>query len=229
MGIRENYLNFAKNEYKDIIFDMNSDSVFPDIETGYSEVKIVYNPTYHSLDMKFNGMGNYESIFASYVYPVLMQYREFSVWKMANQRVIRVKIPCINEELGFIEDDAKIQLDYARTLMEILSKIDVARMYDERRIKRGIIFSPSCIKTEIEEFLKYYGSILNSRINEIKELGNDYFGKKGLLYRLSSMSKDIIYMISTFSKYLTDNKEDKDVILLMNYKKETEELVKEIL
>ena len=71
--------------------------------------------------------------------------------------------------------------------------------------------------------------MLNSRIKEINEFGNDYFGKKGLLYRLSSMSKDIIYMISTFSKYLTDNKEDKDVILLMNYKKETEELVKEIL
>ena len=229
MGIRESYLSFAKNEYKDIVFDNKSESIFPEIETGYFEVKIDYNPTYHSLDMKFNGMGNYESIFATYVYPVLMKYRDFSVWKMANQRVIRVKIPCINEELGFIEDDARVQLDYARELIEILSKIDVASMYDERRIKRGIVFSDSCIKNELEEFLKYYSSILNNRIQEFKEFGNDNFGKKGILFRLSQMSKDVTYMISTYADYISKYNEDKDVILLMNYKKQTEELIKEIL
>ena len=62
-----------------------------------------------------------------------MKYRDFSVWKMGSSKVIRVKVPCMNIETGFIEEDCDEQLDRVRTLMEILSQIDVSSMYLEQR------------------------------------------------------------------------------------------------
>ena len=38
--------------YKDIAFQDREDSLFPDVDTGYTVVKIVYNKAYHSLDMR---------------------------------------------------------------------------------------------------------------------------------------------------------------------------------
>ena len=203
MDIKDCYFEYITNNYKDIAFSKKSELIFPDIETGYSQVKIVYNVAYHSLDMRFNGMGNYEAIFGKYVYPVLMKHRDFSIWKMASSRVIRVKGPCINEELGFIEEDCDIQMERVRTLMEILSKIDVARMYEERRITRGLILNDDAIKAEILDFINDYKDMLISRKEEKDICGIDSYGKKGLLYRLSSMSKDInaIIMASSLSMF----------------------------
>lgn len=229
MNIRECYLNYVKENYRDIAFDKKSDFDFPDIETGYTQVKIVYNASYHTLDMRFNGMGNYESIFGKYIYPVLMKHREFSLWKMSSSRVIRVKVPCINEELGFIEEDCDIQMEYVRTLMEILSKIDVARMYSERREIKGIPNNDDAILAELSDFLQDYKNELVDRKEEKEAMGFDAYAKKGILYRLSSMSKDITQMIMTYSDYITRNQKTKLIQSLMQYKNDTEELIKEVL
>ena len=229
MDIKDSYLEYISKKYKDIAINKKSEYIFPDIETGYSQVKIVYNFAYHSLDMKFNGMGNYESIFGKYVYPVLMKHRDFSIWKMASSRVIRVKVPCINEELGFIEDDCDIQMERVRTLMEILSKIDVARMYEEKRITRGLILNDDAIKAEILDYVFDYREMLLDRKEEKENCGNDSYGKKGLLYRLSSMSKDINAIIMAYPSYITKYQKTKMVIELIELKNATEELIKEIL
>lgn len=229
MDIRDCYLDYISKNYKDIAISKKSEFIFPDIETGYSQVKIVYNVAYHSLDMRFNGMGNYETIFGKFVYPVLMQHRDFSIWKMSSSRVIRVKVPCINEELGFIEEDCDIQMERVRTLMEILSKIDVARMYEEKRIARGAILNDDAIKAEILDFLEDYKEMLINRKEEKERIGLDSYGKKGILYRLSSMSKDINAIIMAYSNYITTYQKEKIVIDLIKCKSETEELIKEIL
>ncbi len=229
MNIRECYLNYVKENYRDIAFNKKSEFDFPDIETGYTQVKIVYNASYHTLDMRFNGMGNYESIFGKYIYPVLMKHREFSLWKMASSRVIRVKVPCINEELGFIEEDCDVQMEYVRTLMEILSKIDVARMYSERREIKGMPQNDDAIAAEISDFVADYKEELKDRREEKEAMGFDAYCKKGILYRLSSMSKDITQIIMTYSDYITRFQKSKLVSYLMQYKNETEELIKEVL
>ena len=84
MELKDEFFKYVSKNYKDIAFTDRSDTLFPDVETGYSSVKIVYNKAYHSLDMRFQGMGDYESLFGKYVYSVLMRYRDFSVWKMAS-------------------------------------------------------------------------------------------------------------------------------------------------
>ncbi len=229
MDIKDCYLDYIAKNYKDISVSKKSEFIFPDIETGYSQVKIVYNVAYHSLDMKFNGMGNYEAIFGKYVYPVLMKHRDFSIWKMASARVIRVKVPCINEELGFIEEDCDIQMERVRTLMEILSKIDVARMYEEKRIARGLVLNDEAIKAEILDYVDDYKEMLACRKEEKEKCGIDSYGKKGLLYRLSSMSKDINAIIMAYPNYITIYQKTKMVIELIQLKNETEELIKEIL
>lgn len=229
MNIRECYLNYVKENYRDIAFNKKSEFDFPDIETGYTQVKIVYNASYHTLDMRFNGMGNYESIFGKYIYPVLMKHREFSLWKMASSRVIRVKVPCINEELGFIEEDCDVQMEYVRTLMEILSKIDVARMYSERREIKEMPQNDDAIAAEISDFVADYKEELQDRREEKEAMGSDAYCKKGILYRLSSMSKDITQIIMTYSDYITRFQKSKLVSYLMQYKNETEELIKEVL
>lgn len=229
MSIRECYLNYVNEKYKDIAFNKKSELDFPDIETGYTQVKIVYNPSYHTLDMRFNGMGNYEAIFGKHIYPVLMKHRNFSLWKMASSRVIRVKVPCINEELGFMEEDCDIQMGYVRELMEILSKIDVSRMYLERRMKKGMPSNDDAIALEIEDFVKDYKEELQDRLEEKENMGFDAYSKKGILYRLSSMSKDITSVIMTFSDYITRNQKSKAVVSLMQLKTDTEMLLQEVL
>ena len=60
-------------------------------------------------------------------------------------------------------------------------------------------------------------------------MGFDAYAKKGILYRLSSMSKDITQMIMTYSDYITRNQKTKLIQSLMQYKNDTEELIKEVL
>ena len=230
MGFREDFFKYVDKEYKDIVFDEKSDALFPDVETGYSSVKIVYNKAYHSLDMRFACMGDYEAIFGSYIYPVLMKYREYSVWKMGNTRVIRVKVPCINEELGFIEEDCDIQMEKIRELMEILSRIDVCGMYAmQKKAKGQVIQDEVAIMAEAEDFVKDYNDMLDRRIREKMKFGSDSFGKKGILYRLTCMSKDINAFVLGYSEFITKNKDSLCVKLLMKYKDHTDRLIKEIL
>jgi hypothetical protein len=59
--------------------------------------------------------------------------------------------------------------------------------------------------------------------------GADPFGKKGLLYRLSSMQKGINAFIAAHADFIKKNKDTTCVILLMKYKKETDNMIKEIL
>ena len=66
MDIKEAFFKYVSKNYKDIAFQDREDSLFPDVDTGYTVVKIVYNKAYHSLDMRFNGMGDYEAIFGKY-------------------------------------------------------------------------------------------------------------------------------------------------------------------
>ena len=230
MELKDEFFKYVSKNYKDIAFTDRSDTLFPDVETGYSFVKIVYNNAYHSLDMRFQGMGDYEAVFGKYVYPVLMRYRDFSVWKMASARVIRVKVPCINVETGFIEEDCDEQLERVRTLMEILSQIDVAGMYTEQRaLRKEMIKDEYAIMVETQEYVSEFNKEINDRMHERELVGTDPFGKKGLLYRLSSMQKGINAFIAAHADFITKNKDTTCVILLMKYKKETDNMIKEIL
>lgn len=230
MSFKEDFFKYVNKNYKDIAFLDRNDALFPDVETGYSLVKIVYNKAYHSLDMRFSNMGEYEAIFGSYVYPVLMQYRDYSVWKMASARVIRVKVPCINEELGFIKEDCDEQMEKIRELMEILSRIDVAGMYAmQKKKKEAVIQDEVAIMAEANDFVQVYNDMLDKRIREKGKIGNDSYGKKGLLYRLTCMSKDIHAFIQAYSEFITKNRDSVCVKLLMKYKDHTDRLIKEIL
>lgn len=230
MEIKEAFFKYVSKNYQDIAFIDRKDSLFPDVETGYTQVKIVYNKAYHTLDMRFLGMGEYDSIFAKFVYPILMKYRDFSVWKMGTAKVIRVKVPCMNEETGFIEEDCDEQLERVRTLMEILSSIDVVSMYTEQRKARGEkIRDEYAILVETQDFVSEYNKELDARIKEREAIGQTQFGKKGLLYRLSAMQKGINGFIAAYSDFITKNNDTTCVILLMKYKNETDEMIKEIL
>lgn len=230
MDIKEAFFKYVSKNYKDIAFQDREDTLFPDVITGYTVVKIVYNKAYHSLDMRFSGMGEYESIFGKYVYPVLMKYRDFSIWRMGSAKVIRTKVPCVNVEVGFIEEDCDEQLERVRTLMEILSQIDVAAMYMEQRKLRGEkITDEYAIMVETQDYVNEYNKELNLRIKEREANGTDPYGKKGLLYRLSAMQKGINAYIASHSDFITKNSDSTCVILLMKYKKETDTLIKEIL
>lgn len=229
MDIKEAFFKYVSKNYKDIAFQDREDSLFPDVDTGYTLVKIVYNKAYHSLDMRFNGMGDYEAIFGKYAYPVLMKYRDFSIWKMASARVIRVKVPCMTEETGFIEEDCDEQMERVRTLMEILSQIDVGLMYAEQRAIKNEKVSEYATMIETQDYVREYNKELNLRNREREEFGNDPYGKKGLLYRLSAMQKGINSFIAAHSDFITKNNDTTCVILLMKYKKETDAMIKEIL
>lgn len=230
MSFKDDFFKYVSKNFKDIAFEDRADTLFPDIETGYSSVKIVYNKAYHSLDMRFSGMGDYEAIFGTYVYPVLMQYRDYSVWKMGNARVIRVKVPCVNEELGFIEEDCSEQLEKVRQLMEILSRIDVAGMYQMQKKARGSsVLDEVAIMAEAEDFVQVYNQMLDKRTKEKTIYGMDSYGKKGLLYRLTCMSKDLNAFLMGYSEFITKNRDSVCVKLLLKYKDATDRLIKEVL
>ena len=51
MELKDEFFKYVSKNYKDIAFTDRNDTLFPDVETGYSFVKIVYNNAYHSLDI----------------------------------------------------------------------------------------------------------------------------------------------------------------------------------
>ena len=105
----------------------------------------------------------------------------------------------------------------------------IARMYEEKRIARGLVLNDEAIKAEILDYVDDYKEMLACRKEEKEKCGIDSYGKKGLLYRLSSMSKDINAIIMAYPNYITIYQKTKMVIELIQLKNETEELIKEIL
>ena len=43
MELKDEFFKYVSKNYKDIAFTDRNDTLFPDVETGYSFVKIVYN------------------------------------------------------------------------------------------------------------------------------------------------------------------------------------------
>ena len=114
--------------------------------------------------------------------------------------------------------------------MEILSQIDVAGMYTEQRaLRKEMIKDEYAIMVETQEYVSEFNKEINDRIHERILVGSDPFGKKGLLYRLSCMQKGINAFIVDHADFITKNKDTTCVILLMKYKKETDNMIKEIL
>jgi hypothetical protein len=99
----------------------------------------------------------------------------------------------------------------------------------ENTLRKEMIKDEYAIMVETQEYVSEFNKEINDRMHERVLVGADPFGKKGLLYRLSSMQKGINAFIAAHADFITKNKDTTCVILLMKYKKETDNMIKEIL
>lgn len=130
------YYDFIKTNYPSININeiagpRGSRAVWPELHTNNSKVKVMHKSDRGYMDLTFNNMGDNIDIFNKYVPSDIIS--EYEIVKTGKSISIRLHVPILifkNEFDDYISEMHEC-MKSAMTLYDLLSRIDVTRMYNE--------------------------------------------------------------------------------------------------
>ena len=130
------YYDFIRNYYPlikihEIDGPRGSRASWPELNTDYTQVIIIHKSDRGYMDLTFNKMASYISIFNKYVEKIINE--DYKIVKTGKSLSIRLEVPTINfrDDFDNYINEMHECMKSAIKLYDLLSKINVLKMYDE--------------------------------------------------------------------------------------------------
>ena len=124
-------INYPKIKIHEIDGPRGANARWPEFKTDYPQVRIIHKANKGCMDLTFSKMADSINIFSNYISENILG--ECKIVETGKSLAIRIEVPPIDFKNEFSDylDEMHICMDAALKLYDVLSKINILKMYNE--------------------------------------------------------------------------------------------------